>query len=97
MLSGKRGDDLVVLGKAPLALLREEQLAVGKDVELRVAALADLRLVLRPLTYLGRETRGPSVVTVSDGAVVDLDAHRPTRYSRRGVESAGAKAQTRDS
>ena len=31
--------------------------------------------MLRPRFDLGRETRGPAVVAVSDGAVVDLDAH----------------------
>jgi hypothetical protein len=33
------------------------------------------------LVQLGRETRGPAVITVSDGAVEDLDCHghEPTR------------------
>jgi hypothetical protein len=64
-----------VLGEAPFALLRENELLVGDHIELALRALDDRRVVLGVLCYLGRETRGPAVVTVSDGAVVDLDAH----------------------
>jgi hypothetical protein len=64
-----------VLGEAALALLAEDQLAVGDDVELAVLARDDLRLVRRLGVELGRETRGPAVIAVSDGAVVDLDLH----------------------
>ncbi len=64
-----------MLGEAPLALLREDELPVGEHVELALRALDDLRVVVRPSLDLGRETRGPAVVAASDGAVVDLDAH----------------------
>jgi hypothetical protein len=57
-----------------LVLLREEELAVGEDVELRLRALSD-RGVESSLLQLGRETRGPSVVPASDGAVENFDAH----------------------
>jgi len=57
-----------------LALLREDQLAVEEDVELAAHALGDLGGVRRPFVDLGRETRSPAVVAVSDGAVVDLDS-----------------------
>jgi len=57
-----------------LALLREEELAVGEDVELRLRALPN-RGVETPVVQLGRETRGPPVVPASDGAVENFDAH----------------------
>jgi len=55
--------------------LREDDRSVGDDVELTLAALECLGLEA-VLPQLGRETRGPSVVAASDGAVEDLDAHR---------------------
>jgi len=63
-----------VLWEAVLLLLREEELAVREHVELAVAAGLDLSLVLGLGVQLGRETRGPFVVAVSDGAVEDADA-----------------------
>jgi hypothetical protein len=67
-----------VLWKATYLLLRENQLVVHKHVELAFAALFDLGFVLRLGVQLGRETRGPRVVAVSDGAVLDQDArHGP--------------------
>ncbi len=62
-----------MLGEPAFTLLREQQLAVGEDVELALLALDGRRLVLGALADLGRETRGPAVVAVSDGAVEDLD------------------------
>src|SRR3712207_2046829 len=62
------------VGEAPLALLREHELAVREHVELAVAALVGRRLETLPAER-GRETRGPAVVAASDGAVVDLDGH----------------------
>ena len=62
-----------MLGEPPLTLLREQQLAVGEDVELALLALDGRRLVPRAFVDLGRETRGPAVVAVSDGAVEDAD------------------------
>jgi hypothetical protein len=62
-----------VLGEASCVLLREEQLAVGQHVELAVTAFLDLGLVLRLGVQLGRETRGPLVVALSDRAVLDED------------------------
>src|SRR4030095_15669534 len=79
--SAKRGSpgveeaqDLAILRPASLTLLREHQLAVGEDVVLGLRALPGRR-VDPVLLQLGRETRGPSVVAASDGAVEDLDGH----------------------
>jgi hypothetical protein len=60
-----------VAGEAPRFLLREDHLAVADDVELTLAAGLDLGLVLGLGVQLGRETRGPFVVAVSDWAVED--------------------------
>jgi hypothetical protein len=59
-----------------LALLAEDQLAVGENVELTLLAGDDFGVECGPLVELGRETRSPLVIAVSDGAVVDLDLHR---------------------
>jgi hypothetical protein len=64
----------VLLGEAALRLLREEEVAVGDDVELALRALDDARVDPGGLQR-GRETRGPAVVAPSDRAVEDLDAH----------------------
>ena len=70
----QEGEDLSVLREARELLLREDELTVGDDVELGPAALDGLRL--EPFRdQLGRETRGPFVITRSGRAVVDLDAH----------------------
>jgi hypothetical protein len=67
-----------VLGEPTLLLLREGELTVEQHVELALPALLDLGLVLCLGVQLGRETRGPRVVAVSDGAVLDQDArHEP--------------------
>jgi hypothetical protein len=55
-------------------LLGEDQLAVGNDVELALLAGDRLGLVRRLLVELGRETRGPVVIAVSDRAVENVDA-----------------------
>jgi hypothetical protein len=55
-------------------LLGKEQLTVCEDVVLGLLALLDVGFVLRLGVQLGRETRGPGVVAVSDGAVLDQDA-----------------------
>jgi hypothetical protein len=65
-----------VLREAPFPLLREHEVPVDKHVELPLRARDDLRLRGRARVDLGCETRSPPVVAVSDGAVVDLDAHR---------------------
>jgi hypothetical protein len=62
-----------VLRKPPFLLLREDQLAVQQHVVLALGAFLDLGVVLRLGVQLGRETRGPCVVAVSDGAVLDQD------------------------
>jgi hypothetical protein len=59
--------------EAPLLLLGEDQRSVSEHVELAVFALRDLGLVLGLRIQLGRETRSPFVVAVSDGAVLDQD------------------------
>jgi hypothetical protein len=60
-----------VLGEPTLLLLREDERAVRQHVVLALGALFDLCLVLGLVVQLGRETRGPCVVAVSDGAVLD--------------------------
>lgn len=67
-----------MLGEPALLLLREDQLTVREDVVLALRALLDLGLVLGLGVQLGRETRSPRVVPLSDGAVLDQDArHEP--------------------
>jgi len=63
-----------VLREPSFPLLREEQLAIREHVVLALRAFLDLGLVLCLGVQLGRETRGPCVVGVSDGAVLDEDA-----------------------
>ena len=63
-----------MLREPTFLLLREDELAVFEHVKLPLRALLDLGLVLRLGVQLGRETRGPRVVAVSDGAVLDQDA-----------------------
>ena len=55
-----------------LALLREDEVAVGDHVELRPRAL-DGPGVVAVLLQLSSEAHGPLVVAASDGAVEDLD------------------------
>ena len=62
-----------MLREAALLLLREDELAVREHVVLALGALFDLGFVLGLVVQLGRETRGPCVVAVSDGAVLDHD------------------------
>ena len=69
------------MGPAAGALLGEDDLAVADDVELGLLA-PYRRRVDSGISELGRETRGPSVVSVSDGAVEDLDGHWESLYSR---------------
>ena len=61
-----------MLGEAAHLLLRIDQSAIGEHVVLALRALFDRRLVARS-AQLGRETRSPGVVAVSDGAVLDQD------------------------
>jgi hypothetical protein len=65
------GADLSVVGEPPLLLLREDELPVREHVELAARASLDLGLVRGLGVQLGRETRGPFVVAVSDRAVED--------------------------
>ena len=69
-----------MLREPALFLLREDELPVADDVELALRPRHDLGLVSCTPVQRGRETRGPAVITVSDGAVEDLDlhAHEPT-------------------
>ena len=60
-----------MLREAALLLLGEDQLVIGKHVVLALGAFFDLGLVLGLVVQLGRETRGPCVVAVSDRAVLD--------------------------
>ena len=87
-------DDLAVIREAAFLLLREDQAPVGDDVELTLLTRHDLGLVSGALVQLGRETRGPAVIAVSDGAVEDLDLHlpEPTEAGRpsRGMQASRA-------
>ena len=67
-------------------VLGEDERAVVDDVELPRAALADRR-VEPVLLQLGRETRGPSVVPASDGAIQDLDTHGQSVFGSAAVAS----------
>jgi hypothetical protein len=68
-------DDLVVLREPTFLLFREDQVPVGDDIELTFFARDGLGLMSGALVQLGRETRGPTVIAVSDGAVEDVDLH----------------------
>ena len=70
-----------MLREAALLLLREDQLPVRQHVVLTLGALFDLGLVLRLVVQLGRETRGPCVVAVSDRAVEDANARHGTELT----------------
>ena len=83
---GGLGDEranLGVLREPALPLFGEDQLTVGEDVVLALRALFDPGLVLGLRVQLGRETRGPFVVAVSDGAVEDS-------YLRHGWKPSGS-------
>ena len=62
-----------MVGEPTLLLLREDELPVLEHVVLALSAGLDLGVVLRLGVQLGRETRGPLVIAVSDGAVQDAD------------------------
>jgi hypothetical protein len=66
--------DLGVLGEAPGMHLGKDGRAVDENLELAGRAGLDLGFVLRLGVQLGRETRGPFVVAVSDGAEEDADS-----------------------
>jgi hypothetical protein len=75
-----------VLREAPALLLREDEVSFGENVELALPAGLDLGFVLRLGVQLGRETRGPFVVAVSDRAVLDHDArHGKNLHPRLAV------------
>jgi hypothetical protein len=78
---GEKPEHFALFRPATGVLLREHRLAVTDDVELRLGA-ADRARVETGCPELGRETRGPFVVPVSDRAVKDLDGHRARLYSR---------------
>ena len=77
-LAPQRGEDFIRLGKAALLLLREDEPPVRDHVVLTLGALERLGIEAL-LAQLSRETRGSFVVTASDRAVEDLDAHAPHR------------------
>jgi hypothetical protein len=74
-LRGEQTEDIVLLGEAALIVFREDDAAVGDDVELAALALDGRRLMPSCAGDRGRETRGPGVVPVSDWAVANLDCH----------------------
>ena len=67
-----------------MCLLGEDDLTIDDDVELAVASGLVVGLVLRLLVQLGRETRGPLVVAVSDRAVLDQNVRHGEKPTRRG-------------
>jgi hypothetical protein len=81
-VSQQRVDDLLLFGEAALALLREDEPPVGADVELALLARGNARVDPGALQR-GRETRGPSVVAASGGAVEDLDLWHGHDHTRR--------------
>jgi hypothetical protein len=87
--SAEQAHDLVVLRKAPLALLGEDEAPVRDDVVLASLALEGERVVAC-VVERGRETRGPNVVAASDGAVEDLDPHVPHPIRGSGIGRARA-------
>jgi len=70
-----------MLGEAADLLLRIDQSAVREHVVLALRALFDRRLVTFSI-QLGRETRSPGVVAVSDGAVLDQHARHDANLPR---------------
>ena len=70
-----------MLREPALLLLREDQPPVGEHVVLALRALFDRGLV-PCVVQLGRETRGPRVIAVSDGAVLDQDARHKDKAIR---------------
>ena len=71
-----------MLREAALLRLREDELPVSEDVVLTLRTFLGRGLVLRLLVQLGRETRGPHVVAVSDRAVLDQDAGHGSNLHR---------------
>jgi hypothetical protein len=63
-----------VVREPAFLLFRKDEFSSSEHVELPLAALFDLGLVVGLGVQLGRETRSPRVVAVSDGAVLDQDA-----------------------
>ena len=78
----EQGAHFGVLWEAALLLLREDDLAVDDDVELALRALLGDGLVLRLGVQLGRETRGPLVIAVSDRAVENADPRHGDKLSK---------------
>ena len=73
-----------MLWKAAFLLFREDELIVDEDIELALRALLDLGLVVGLGVQLGRETRSPCVIPVSDGAVLDQNSrHERQSYRER--------------
>jgi hypothetical protein len=97
--SAEKCSDLGMLREVPRLLLGEDQLTLREHVELPVAARLDLGLVLGLCVQLGRETRSPLVVAVSDWAVEDAHAsHRETLRPRVGSDptiAARSRSRTR--
>src|SRR6266513_4135348 len=78
-------DDLRVLREPALLVLGEDQLPIREHVVLALRAFLDRSLVSH-VVQLGRETRGPHVVAVSDGAVLDQDARHDANLPLDGLE-----------
>ena len=81
MLALEQRTHLSCLGEPAFLLLREHELPVGEHVVLALRAFLDLGFVTR-VVQLDRETRGPRVVAVSDGAVLDQDARHGKNLHR---------------
>jgi hypothetical protein len=72
----KQLEDLVILGHVTGLLVREDELAVGKDVEYAQAAHGDPRLDAQFFFDEFLQAPGPSAMLSSNQAALDLDVHR---------------------
>jgi hypothetical protein len=70
----KQTEDLPGVGEAVFLVLREDQFAVRKDIELAAPPGDDEGVNAALLLDLGRETRGPGLI-VSHHTIADLDSH----------------------
>jgi hypothetical protein len=84
-----------VRGEAAFQLLAEDHVSVGDDVELTLLTGNGFCLVGGLLVQLGRETRGPDVIAVSDRAVVDLDLHPAEPTEATGAHPRGVLLEAR--
>ena len=92
---GNEGENLALLGEAPLVVLREDERSVDDDVELAASTRSDLCGCGGARLDLGCETRSPCVVAASGGTEENLDPHAGRvpvrRLSTRALVSSSAR------